>query len=81
MDDSKLFGMSLRGAICIILTLTVCFMSGLDRIIKEPLYSAFLLALGFYFGQKNPNSKLPDNSTTDTTTVSTITTQPAEEKK
>ena len=57
MDDSKIFGMSLRGAICIILTLTVCFMSGLDKIIKEPLYSAFLLALGFYFGQKNQQIK------------------------
>lgn len=52
-NESKLFGVSVRGWLAGILTLTVCMMSGFGIVVKEPLYSAFLLALGFYYGQKN----------------------------
>jgi hypothetical protein len=52
MDESKVFGVSVRSFITIILTFTICGMSLALMEIKEPLYSAFLLALGFYFGQK-----------------------------
>ena len=52
MDDSKIMGVSLRGCITLILTLVVCTLAFKAVDVKEPLYSAFLLALGFYFGQK-----------------------------
>ena len=52
MNESKIFGVSIRGWLAIILTLTACTMSYLNVVIIEPLYSAFLLSLGFYFGQK-----------------------------
>ena len=51
-EESKIFGMTVRGFLVILLTLTVCLLSGLSHKIDEPLYSAFMLALGFYFGQK-----------------------------
>ena len=51
-SGSTLGGISIRAWIALILTFTVCYMSGLDKAVKEPLYSAFLLTLGFYFGTK-----------------------------
>ena len=51
-DESKFLGVSIRGWIVVFITVTVCTMSGFDRKIDEPLYSAFLLCLGYYFGQK-----------------------------
>jgi len=50
--DSQILGVSVRAWITLILTLTVCGMAAAVIEVKEPLYSAFLLALGFYFGQK-----------------------------
>lgn len=50
--ESKVMGISARGWIAFFLTITVCAMSIVVVDVKEPLYSAFLLALGFYFGQK-----------------------------
>ena len=50
--ESSMWGVSVRALIIIVLTLTVCIMSLLLMKIGEPLYSAFTLALGFYFGQK-----------------------------
>jgi len=50
--ESTLLGVTVRGWLAIILTLTVCAMSLLGIKVVEPLYSAGLLALGFYFGQK-----------------------------
>jgi len=52
MNESNVYGVSIRAWIVVILTLTVCVMSGLNVIIEEPLYTAFSLAIGFYFGQK-----------------------------
>lgn len=56
-DESKLLGVSIRAWIVIVITLTVCGMSMLKWKIEEPLYSAFLLCLGYYFGQKTTGSK------------------------
>ena len=64
MNESNIFGVSVRGLIVFMLTLTVCILSGFivwkiqphDKI-PEPLYSAFMLALGFYFGQKTQGGK------------------------
>lgn len=51
-EESKIFGVSIRGFIVTVLVFTVCAMSLMTMKIDEPLYSAFMLALGFYFGQK-----------------------------
>ena len=61
VPDSSFMGVSIRAWIALILTSTVCFMNlisifkgvGFVLEIKEPLYSGWLLSLGFYFGQKN----------------------------
>jgi hypothetical protein len=47
-----MFGVSVRAWLATFLIITVCVMSGIGHEVKEPLYSAMLLALGFYFGQK-----------------------------
>jgi hypothetical protein len=52
-DESKIFGVSVRAFVTLYITMTVCMLSIFDVKIVEPLYSAFLLCLGFYFGQKN----------------------------
>lgn len=50
--ESKVYGVSIRGWLAVILVSTVCIMSGLGIEVKEPLYSMVLLAIGFYYGQK-----------------------------
>jgi len=57
-DESKIFGISVRAFITIVLTLCACTMSMFEIKIVEPFYSAFLLALGFFFGQKQAERKL-----------------------
>lgn len=57
--ESKIFGISLRGAICLIVVLTVCAMSGLGIKIEEPLYTMVGSMIGFYFGQKEKNPPKP----------------------
>ena len=52
-DTSKIFGISVRAFLTIMITLFVCSMAGLGMEVKEPMYSAFLLTLGFFFGQKS----------------------------
>ena len=53
-EELKLFGatVSARGWLALLMTGTVCGMSAMQITVEEPLYSALLLALGFYFGQK-----------------------------
>lgn len=65
-DESKIFGISVRAFLVTILVFTVCFMSLAAMKIAEPLYSAFMLALGFYFGQKTGTtaSQSSSNGTT-----------------
>ena len=50
--ESQFLGVSVRGWITLIIVATVCIISSLGLAIKEPLYSAFAMAIGFYFGQK-----------------------------
>lgn len=52
--ESTLFGVSVRGWITFIITLTVCAMAFIGKDIKEPLYGSLMLVLGFYFGQAKP---------------------------
>lgn len=55
--DSKFtligWDVSIRAVITIILVITVCAMSVCGLEVKEPLYSAVLLALGAYFVKQN----------------------------
>lgn len=51
--ESKLFGVSVRGWITLILVSSVCVIASTGANVSEPLYSAFAMAIGFYFGQKN----------------------------
>lgn len=64
--DSSICGVSVRAWIAVMLTATVCAMNiislypaifgpaaqAFKLTIEEPLYSGWLLSLGFYFGQK-----------------------------
>lgn len=52
-DESKIFGISVRGWLAIIIVFTVCGMSPFGKKIEEPLYSGFMIALGFYLGSKS----------------------------
>lgn len=71
-DDSykgnSIFGVGIRAWITLIFCLTVCIMQGFilwevakdpneELRITEPLYSLVLIAVGYYFGQKNPQTK------------------------
>lgn len=56
-DESKIFGVSARAFLAVLLTMTACMMSLAQIRIVEPFYSAFLLGLGFYFGQKGNQQK------------------------
>ena len=58
-SDTSIGGISVRGWLVVILTSTVCLISIYNQIMKpsttiieEPLYSGFMIALGYYFGQK-----------------------------
>ncbi len=51
-NESKLFGVSMRAWMALLIVSTVCVMSGLRIPVEEPLKSALLIAIGFYFGQK-----------------------------
>ena len=57
MDESNLFGVSVRGWITVTMVGTVCAMAFLAKDVKEPLYSLVLLAVGYYFGQKTPGKQ------------------------
>ncbi len=51
-DESKAFGVSIRGWLTLMLALTVCLMSALEMTVEEPLYTLVGMAMGWYFGQK-----------------------------
>ena len=53
MIDSRIYGVSARGWLAFMILFTMCLLSGFSIEIKEPLNSATLIAMGFYFGQKN----------------------------
>ena len=50
--ESQLVGISIRGWLATLVTITVCIMSYLQIKIEEPFYGISLWVLGFYFGQK-----------------------------
>jgi hypothetical protein len=50
--EPKVLGASTRFWLALMIAETACLMSIFGMKVEEPLYSAFLLTLGFYFGQK-----------------------------
>lgn len=50
--ESQIFGASTRFWLALLITFTTCLMAAMGTKIEEPLYSGFMLSLGFYFGQK-----------------------------
>ena len=50
--ESTFMRVSVRAWLALLLTGTVCTMAMRALKVDEPLYSAFMLSLGFYFGQK-----------------------------
>lgn len=55
--DSRVYNVSIRGWLAVMLTVTICAMSGFSIKVEEPLYSIATFAIGFYFGQKVPTTK------------------------
>lgn len=51
-NESKFLGVSIRGWITLVIVTTVCIIMAAGAEVKEPLYGAFTVALGFYYGQK-----------------------------
>ncbi len=55
-DESMIFGMTVRGFIVMMITMTLCTMTLGQMKIIEPFYSICVFVIGFYFGQKTSNS-------------------------
>ena len=51
MKDSNIFGVSVRAWVCILLVITVCFMSAIKIDVTEPLYTLVVSVVSFYFGR------------------------------
>lgn len=49
-DGSKAFGVSIRGWLALLLTITVCLLSVSETKVEEPLYSLSIACLSYYFG-------------------------------
>ena len=60
-DGSQVFGISLRGWIAIIITLSVCYMAIMQIAVTEPLYTLATVVISFYFGHQmgQANKKSP----------------------
>lgn len=53
--ESQLMGVSIRAWLAVMLVFTVCLMAYLRTAVTEPLYTISIMAVSFYFGQKNQN--------------------------
>jgi hypothetical protein len=54
--DSKAFNVSIRAWICLLVVLTVCYMSVAQIEIREPLYTLCGMVIGYYFAQSKKQS-------------------------
>ena len=66
MNESQVFGISVRGWITVIMVSTVCAMAIMKINVTEPLYSLVTMAVGFFLGQKTNKIELSGNSTPKT---------------
>ncbi len=55
MNESNIFGVSVRALIAFMLVLTVCVMSFFAKEVAEPLYTLVMVAVSFYLGSKTTN--------------------------
>ena len=51
--ESKLFGVTIRGWLAVLLTTTVCLMSVFKIKVEEPMYTLVIMAVSFYLGSKS----------------------------
>ena len=51
-NESQMYGVSIRGWLALMLSITVCGMSIFRIDVKELMYTLVVMALSFYFGQK-----------------------------
>jgi len=54
--DSHFVKISIRAWIALIVVLTVCVMSFVQKEVTEPLYTLASLSVGYYFGQKTKST-------------------------
>lgn len=52
-EESKLFGVTVRGWLAVLLTATVCGMSVFKIKVEEPMYTLVVMAVSFYLGSKS----------------------------
>lgn len=53
MNESKVFGVSVRGWLAATAVITLCATVLLQIDVKEPFYTVVISIVSFYFGQKN----------------------------
>lgn len=51
-NESRAFNVSIRAWVCLLVTLTICYMSVAELEIREPLYTLGGMVIGYYFAQK-----------------------------
>jgi len=51
MNESKFFGISIRGWLAVLTVLTLCVMAFLGKKVEEPFYTVVISIVSFYFGQ------------------------------
>lgn len=54
--EGLVFGASMRSWLTLTIVWTSCLLSVMEIQVREPLYGALLLTLGFYFGQQKPQT-------------------------
>lgn len=68
-EESKLWGVTIRGWLAVTLVVTVCAQSLLKIDVKEPMYTLVIMAVSFYLGSKsstmNTKSNTPNITTED----------------
>lgn len=57
MNESKIFGVSVRGWLAILTVSTLCGMAVCKIKVDEPFYTIVISIVSFYFGQKSNGDK------------------------
>lgn len=56
MNESQLFGVSIRGWLAVLTVMTLCVMAFMKIKVDEPFYTIVISIVSFYFGQKTGNT-------------------------
>lgn len=80
-DESKIFGITVRAFLAIVLVLAACYLMITMKEI-EKLFGLAMMALGFYFGQKSVPNQPPGGPDAKISSTSTVITRvdPAPDK-